>query len=203
MSARQNIDHLMMDALDGCISAQGRATLEEYLSEHPAERIAFEQMQRVDHALCVEPLAPAPRTLKLNVMAAITQGAITRTSTARAVVTQLSSAQPARMWLTAPQAVFLAMVAATLAVVIGIGAFVLFSSAPPTLAYAASPATGSILGAVGYYAQSIVHVLITLIRALFSQGIAWIVMLATLVIASLWARVVLMLLLPALRLVLA
>ena len=194
MSASLNIDQLMMDALDERISAQDRGTLDAYLFQHPAERAVFERMQRVDGALCDEPSAPVPQTLKLNVMAALP----------RAAVSQSANAQP-HLWLTAPQAVFIGMVAAMLVVLIGFGALALISTATPALSLpqSASPATAAIVNSVGNVADAVLHASSALIRAVLSQPIIWVVLVVSLLIASLWARLVVILLLPTLRFVLA
>jgi len=196
MSIPQNVDQWMMDALDGHISAHDRAALEAYLSEHPAERSAFKQMLRVDHALSAEPLAPAPKSLKLNVMAALPRATATP---------QPANARPMRLWLTAPQAVFLAMVATMLAVVIGLGAVAFISIASPAIASSSSvpPATAAIVNSAGDAAATVMHATAALTRVIFSQPVTWIVILISVWVAFLWARLVVILLLPTLKLVLA
>ena len=196
MSIPQNVDQWMMDALDGHISARDRAALEAYLTEHPAERVAFKRMLRVDHALSAEPLSPAPKTLKLNVMAALP-----RATTA----SRPTSPRPMRPWLTAPQAVFIAVVAAMLVVVIGLGTVAFVSVASPTIALSPSvpPATAAIVNTAGDAARTVVHATVALARVIFLQPITWVVIVVSMWVAFLWARLVVMLLLPTLKLVLA
>lgn len=196
MSTPQHVDQWMMDALDGHISTRDRAALEAYLTEHPAERTAFKRMLRVDHALSAEPLSPAPKTLKLNVMAALP-----RATNAQ----QPASARPIRLWLTAPQAVFIAVLAAMLVVAIGLGTVAFVSVASPTMTLSPSvpPATAAIVNSAGDAARTVIHATAALTRVIFSQPITWVVIVVSIWVAFLWARVVVMLLLPTLRLVLA
>lgn len=196
MSIPQNVDQWMMDALDGHISARDRAALETYLTEHPAERIAFKRMLRVDHALSAEPLSPAPKTLKLNVMAALP-----RASTLQ----QPASARPMWLRLTAPQAVFIAVVAAMLVVVIGLGSVAFVSIISPTITLSSSvpPATAAIVNSAGDAARTVMHATAALARVIFLQPITWVVIVVSMWVAFLWARVVVMLLLPTLKFVLA
>ncbi|HEY3341656.1 MAG TPA: hypothetical protein VGK81_06545 [Anaerolineae bacterium] len=196
MSTTQNIDRWMMDALDGHLSARDRAALAAYLTEHPAERIAFERMQRVDRILSSEPSIPAPQTLKLNVMAALPRPSVR---------VQPAAIPSPRLRLSAPQAVFIAMVAAMLVVVIGLGtlAFISLDSPMLTLSTAVPPATAAIADAMGNVAETVLHAGVALARVIFVQPITWIVIAVCMAVAFLWARLVVLLLLPTLRFVLA
>jgi anti-sigma factor RsiW len=195
MSTLQNVEQWMMDALDGHISACDHAALDAYLAEHPDERVVFERMQRMDHTLRAEPPVQAPPTLKLNVMAVLP-----RTSAA-----QPSNGSIPRFWLTPPQAVFIGMVAVMLVFIIGVGTLAAISTVPPTLVATQQvpPATAALVTSVGDVAKTVSHASVALARAIFSQPITWLLIGISVMIAFLWARLVVLLLLPTLRFVLA
>jgi hypothetical protein len=134
--------------------------------------------------------------LKLNVMSALPHAAVPM---------QTAAIPQARIWLTGPQAVFIAMVAAMLVVLIGLGtlAFISIDSPTLTLSQSVPPATASIVDAVGNVADTVLHAAVALARVIFVQPITWIVIAVSMAVAFLWARLVVLLLLPTLRFVLA
>jgi hypothetical protein len=209
MIGRLDIEQLMVDALDGTLDARGQARLEKYLAQHASERAVFEQMQRVDGVLRSEPIIPAPVELKSRVMLALPHPAAVHptpahgaahSTTHRAAVAP--GARAPHMGLTVPQAVFIGVVGTMVLAVMVFTLLAVLPVSPDALSQAAPPATAAIWRATLNLIESMWGVLITLLRALLSQPITWAIACASFVVASLWARLILILLLPTLRLVL-
>lgn len=64
-----NDEALMMDALDGTISAADLAKLDAYFAQRPDERLAFQRMLAVDAALRQVPVTPPPSDFSQAVVA--------------------------------------------------------------------------------------------------------------------------------------
>jgi anti-sigma factor RsiW len=185
MTHSSNMDELMMNALDGALSAEQRRTLNEYLDQHPQERALFERMQGVDTLLRAERVTAPPPGLKYHVMAAVPRQRI----------------EPATLrW---PQIVFIILAASLLASIIAVILFVVFSTLQPLLPQSVLPALVSILSSIIEFGVSIFSVVIAIGRAALAQPVTWLVMCVAMSIVALWMRIVLGVILPGLRAALA
>ena len=168
------MEDLMLQALDGTISAADQTRLSAYLNAHPDEQGVFDQMMRFEAAFVVEPVA-APAGFAMNVMAQVHQIAIAQPY----AVTAMSGRQIALIVL-----IFSSAMATAFAVGGGL------------LAYGSSfvrpdfgPA-GAFGRSIWFTVQDVFRVAISMGRVVLTQPLTWAVVIAGLLAMAAWVRLV-------------
>lgn len=182
MTTPAQIEQLMMDALDGTLSASERKKLRAYLDAHPEERALFARMQGVDVLLRATPKQAPPPALKHSVMAALPHRRI-EAATLR--------------WT---QIVFLIVFASLIGMLMVAGLVAVYGAIAPLISISAALSITAFLREVAAVGLSIIGAGLDICRVFFSHPMAWLAMLIALGIVALWARLVLVVWLPGLRL---
>ena len=166
-----NIDELMMDALDGTIAPANRALLDAHFAQHPEARVAFEQMMRVDVALREAPaiVVPADFSRKVMVQARVMPIAKPMHTRHIAAIVAANSLLIGAVWL---------MLAALL---VGLG---LLASQLPAL----QPVFALVRAAIAYLRDAL-GLASAGVRALGTQPIAWLTLLAAIALVMAWVGV--------------
>lgn len=181
MTTPAQIEQLMMDALDGTLSASDHKMLSAYLDAHPEERALFARMQGVDTLLRTAPMQAPPPALKHSVMAALPNRRI-ETATLR--------------WT---QIVFLIVFASLIGMLMVAGMAAVYGALVPLIPIGATLSVTNLLREVTATGLSIAGMGLDISRAFFSHPLAWLAMLIALSIVALWTRLVLLAWLPGLR----
>lgn len=170
-TAMTNIDELMMDVLDGTITPANRALLDAHFAQHPEARVMFEQMMHVDAALREAPAIAVPADFSRKVMAQTHAMPIAKPMRGShiAAIVAANSVLVGAVWL---------MMAALL---IGLG---LFASQLPAL----QPVFALIRAAIAYLRDAL-GLASAGARALGTQPIAWVTLLAAIALVMAWVGV--------------
>lgn len=166
-----NFDELMMDALDGTITPANRTTLEAHFAQHPDARAAFEQMMRVDAMLRDAPVVHAPADFARKVMAQARTMPIAKPVRGShiAAIIAANSLLVGSVWL---------MMAALL---VGLG---LLATQTPAL-----QPVFALARAIDTYLRDALDLAAAGARAVGTQPIAWVTLLAALALVAAWAGV--------------
>jgi hypothetical protein len=187
----REVERLMLDALDdpAALNERDHAAVWAYLAQHPEERALFDQMQRMDHALQAEPPAPVPGGLTARIMSALGQAqhasALTHVASPH-IHTALKGRSGSHSPLQGAHLFLLIGLGSLLICFVGATALVIYLLVFSTLVQAGFPW----LLTISEVGLSLINVFSALVRAAYSNPIAWIVSLGSLAIVALWLRIV-------------
>jgi anti-sigma factor RsiW len=177
------MEELMMQALDGTISATDRAKLDAFLLANPPERAAFEAMLRFEGVAAPvlathTPPVTLPLNFAANVMTRVNAAALAQPQT----ITAISSRQIVLVIVICSAAMAFSMAVA--------GGMVAYGSsvAPPHIV--------SVFWEIVDTARDVAGMLFVLGRALLAQPITWAVALVSVLVVALWMRMVAVVWLP-------
>ncbi|BCX05595.1 MAG: hypothetical protein KatS3mg053_3533 [Candidatus Roseilinea sp.] len=177
-----NVEELMIQALDGEISAEDRARLDAYLAERPGERAEFERMLAVNAALRNAPIVATPDGFAEAVVARARTAPVIRPVKRRYIVALIAT-----NWA-------LAFLVWACAGAVLIGLITLLAQQPllqPALAFGR--------GAVISFTDML-NVLATTARTFITQPAVRLTMLAAVAIVAIWLGVLVKVLAPPRRL---
>ncbi|MCL5998720.1 MAG: hypothetical protein M1546_22090 [Chloroflexi bacterium] len=182
MNAPVDWEQLMIDALDGTLAECDRQALETYFDLHPQERALFERMRGLDDTLHLAPLVAAPASLAPQVMRQTAQTHV---------------AQPP---LCASQIAFLIFISSVLVVCAGVAMLALGSLLSPEFPVREIQTLLAFMRGVAEFGVSLLDVVTTFLRAVFSQPTAWVVLVGMIAVVTLWMRLLAVVFVPALAL---